>query len=78
MFLQCIYYFDDLNEYDPLGNRKQLATRLQTILDERPLPDELAKLWASIKTASGRVFTQVDFFKEHYLGQNISPYDYIA
>ena len=78
MFLQCIYYFDDLNDYDPLGNRKQLATRLQTILDERPLPDELAKLWASIKTASGRVFTQIDFFKAHYLGQNICPCDYIA
>lgn len=67
MFLQSIYYFDDLNEYDPLGNRKQLATRLQTILDERPLPDELAKLWQQIKTTSGRDFTRTDEMKKFFL-----------
>jgi hypothetical protein len=70
MFLQCIYYFDDLNEYDPLGNRKQLATRLQTMLDERPLPDELAKLWQQIKTTSGRDFTRADELKNNFLNTN--------
>jgi len=78
LFLQSIYYFDELNESDPLGNRKQLATRLQTMLDERPLPDELAKLWASIKTASGRDFAQIDTFKERYLGQNVTLCEYMA
>lgn len=70
MFLQSVYYFDDLNEYDPQGNRKQLATRLQTILDKRPLPDELSKLWQQIKTSSGRDFTRTDEMKKIYLNTN--------
>ena len=77
MFLQCIYYFDDLNEYDPLGNRKQLATRLQTILDERPLPDELSELWQQIKTTSGRDFTRADDFKKNFLNKKATVIGYM-
>ena len=77
MFLQCIYYFDDLNEYDPLGNRKQLATRLQTILDERQLPDELSKLWQQIKTTSGRDFTRADDFKKNFLNKKATVIGYM-
>ena len=60
IFLQSVYYFDELNELDEIGSRRRLANQLKTILDERPLPENLAKLWTSIKTPSGMDFTEID------------------
>ena len=77
MFLQSIYYFDELNELEETGSRHRLANELKTILDERPLPENLSKLWTSIKTPSGMDFTEIDNLKKHYLGQTECPVGYI-
>jgi hypothetical protein len=77
MFLQSIYYFDELHKLDETGSRCRLASELKTILDERPLPENLAKLWASTKTELGRDFSEIDYFKKHYLGQSACPCGYI-
>ena len=77
IFLQSVYYFDELNELDDTGSRRRLANQLKTILDERPLPDNLAKLWTSIKTPSGMDFTEIDNLKKHYLGKTACAEGYI-
>jgi hypothetical protein len=77
MFLQSVYYFDELNELDDTGSRRRLANQLKVILDERPLPEDLSRLWASTKTESGMDFTEIDNFKKHYLGKTECPVGYI-
>ena len=77
IFLQSVYYFDELNELDEIGSRRRLANQLKTILDERPLPENLAKLWTSIKTPSGMDFTELDNLKKHYLGKTACAEGYI-
>lgn len=77
MFLQSVYYFDELNELDDTGSRRRLANQLKIILDERPLPENLSKLWASTKTESGMDFTEIDNLKKYYLGKTECPVGYI-
>ncbi len=77
MFLQSVYHFDELNEFDDTGSRRRLANQLKTILNERPLPENLAKLWTSIKTPSGMDFTEIDNLKKHYLGKTACAEGYI-
>ncbi len=73
MFLQAIYYFDDYDVQDGVAGRRKLADALRQILDNRPLPDELAEIWHTIKTPPGGDRTKLETMRNRYLLGTVIP-----
>lgn len=73
MFLQAIYYFDDYDVQDGVVGRRKLADALRKILDNRPLPDELAEIWHTIKTSQGGDRTKLETMRNLYLLETTLP-----
>jgi hypothetical protein len=73
MFLQAIYYFDDYDVQDGVAGRRKLADALRQILDNRPLPDELAEIWHTIKTPQNGDRTKLETMRNRYLLGTVIP-----
>ena len=78
MFLQSIYYFEDYDVQDGVAGRRKLAEELRQILDNRPLPDELAEIWQTIKTPQGGDRTKLEAMRNEFMGTPDIPYGLIA
>ena len=78
MFLQAIHYFDDYDVQDGVAGRRKLAEELRQILDNRPLPDELAEIWHTIKTSQNGDRTKLETMRNRYLGTSAIPVGFIA
>lgn len=78
MFLQAIYYFEDYDVQDGVAGRRKLADELRQILDNRPLPDELAEIWQTIKTSQSGDRTKLETMRNRCLGTSAIPEGFIA
>jgi hypothetical protein len=78
MFLQAIYYFEDYDVQDGVAGRRKLAEELRQILDNRPLPDELAEIWHTIKTPQSGDRTKLETMRNRCLGTSAIPEGFIA